>query len=424
MKKIMEKILGFLAKMIVKKYQPKIVGITGSIGKTSAKEAIYAVLSSKFNTRKNIKNYNNELGVPLTIIGRESAGKSPFKWLGIIFFAIKLILLKNEKYPRVLVLEMGADHPGDIEYLVKIAPCFVGVVTKVAPVHLEFFKTIDRIAREKSKIVGHLNKDGFAVLNFDDVRVRQMEKITKAQVISYGYAPDAKVRAIELENQGQGLNIEGLKFKLKYNGSVVPIFLPKVIGAHQIYAAMAAAGTGVAFGLNLVEISQGLKTYSSPRGRMNLIKGKKNSLIIDDTYNASPEAVIAAIETVEKLNLPKENRKIVVLGDMLELGEISDSAHEDIGKLVASSSFNVGVFVGQFREIYARGARAGGLKNIITFENSQIASQELPRIINEHDLILVKGSQGARMERVVKALMAEPEKAKDLLVRQSFEWAE
>jgi len=141
------------------------------------------------------------------------------------------------------------------------------------------------------------------------------------------------------------------------------------------------------------------------------------------TYYYTVSAVIAAVETINKLNLPEQNRKIAVLGDMLELGDISDTAHKDIGRLVAQSNFNLGVFVGKYRDLYADGARQGGLKNILIFENSTIAAQELPRIINDNDLILVKGSQGARMERVVKALMDEPDKAPELLVRQNAEWA-
>jgi UDP-N-acetylmuramoyl-tripeptide--D-alanyl-D-alanine ligase len=422
MKKLLQSALAFLAKRILNKYQPKIVGITGSIGKTSAKEAIFSVLKSKFNVRTNIKNYNNELGLPLTIINVEAGGQSLWKWLKVFGAALKLIFVKDKDYPDVLVLEMGADHPGDIEYLTSIAPCFCGVVTKVAPVHLEFFKTLEKIAKEKGRIVGHLKKDGFAILNFDDELVKQMTKITKAQVISFGYAADAQVRAIELQSQGQGLKLTGLQFKLQFKGSTVPVFLPGVIGAHQIYAAMAAAAVGIAFGMNLIEVSLGLKNYHSPKGRMNLIAGKKNSLIIDDTYNSSPEAAKAAIETVGKIAVENGNRKIAIMGDMLELGEISEQAHLDLGKQVAANGFTVGIFVGGFREQMAKGASEAGLKTVMTFEDSKKAAATLPDIIQDKDVILIKGSQGARMERVVKVLMAEPDKAADLIVRQTEDW--
>lgn len=422
MKKLLEKLLAFWARKIIVKYQPKVVGITGSIGKTSAKEAIFSVLNSKFQVRENIKNYNNEIGVPLTIIGCESGGKSLIKWLKVFCQAFTLLIWRQKNYPEILVLEMGADHPGDIEYLINIVPCDIGVVTKVAPVHLEFFKTLEKVAKEKSKIVTHIKPEGFAILNFDDEKVRLMAKNIKAQIISYGYASDADVRAVELENQGQGMDLKGLKFKLSSQGSTVPMFLPKVIGAHQIYAAMAAAAVGKALNMNLIEIAEGLKNYHSPKARMNLILGLKNSLIIDDTYNSSPQAAAAALDSVAKLQITEANHKVAVMGDMLELGDISDQVHYDLGEQVAQKGFDLGVFVGQYKEQMAKGAKAAGLNNVLTFADSVQAAQKLKQGIDANDIILVKGSQGARMEKIVKALMAQPEQAADLLVRQSDNW--
>lgn len=422
MKKLLERLLSYLTKKIIKKYQPKVVGITGSIGKTSAKEAIFSVLKTKFNVRKNIKNYNNEIGVPLTVIGAYSAGRSLVGWLNVFLQGVNLIIKKDKNYPEILVLEMGADHPGDIEYLVNMVECYVGVVTKIAPVHLEFFKTEENIAKEKGKIVTHLAKESFAVLNFDDDKIKAMPKNIKAQIISYGYDEQADVRAIELENQGQGLDLQGLKFKLSYQGSTVPMILPKVIGAHQIYAAMAAGAVGKAFDMNLIEIAEGLKNYRSPKGRMNLITGKNNSLIIDDTYNSSPQAAEAAVESVAKLKIEQANQKVAIMGDMLELGEISKQAHYDLGKKIAESGFNVGIFVGQYKDDMARGAQENGLENVLTFKTSEEAAQKLKEGVDNNDILLVKGSQGARMEKIVKALMAKPDEAKKLLVRQSADW--
>ena len=184
LKKLIAWKLRWLAKLILKKYQPKIVGVTGSVGKTSTKEAIFTVLSSKFRVRKNIKNYNNELGVPLSIIGRKSGYKNPFAWLGIFFEAFGLIIFRQKSYPDILVLEMGADKPGDIKYLTDIAPCQVGVFTGVSHVHTEFFKTLKKIAQEKRIIITQLNSAGFAILNFDneeklaDIK-NQVKELTK-----------------------------------------------------------------------------------------------------------------------------------------------------------------------------------------------------------------------------------------------------
>ncbi len=422
MKKILEQILASLAKRIIVKYKPKVIGITGSIGKTSTKEAIFAVLQKHFRARQTDKNYNNEIGLPLTIIGVETGGRSLFKWLGIVLKAMRLLIVKDYSYPEVLILEMGADKPGDIDYLVNIAPCDIGVVTKVAPVHIEFFGTIEKIANEKRQIVAHIGKDGFAILNGDDELVRGMEKNLKAQVLTFGYNENLSVRAIDLEYQSEAGDLTGAKFKVLAGGSAVPVFLPRVIGQHQTYSALAATAVGVALGLNLVEISEGLRNYMAPKGRMNLIEGIHNALIIDDTYNSSPDAAMAAVKSVANLKIGQVNRRLAVLGDMLELGEISESAHEELGATVAENGYNILIAVGQFRASLAKGAKQKGMENVFEFENSVQAGEVLKTMVEENDIILVKGSQGARMEKVVKNIMAKPGEATDLLVRQSGKW--
>lgn len=419
----MEMILAFLAREIVKKYNPKIVGITGSIGKTSAKEAIFCVLHDHFRVRQNIKNYNNELGVPLTIIGSESGGASPVAWLKIIAKAVNLLFSTQKDYPEILVLEMGADKPGDIAYLVKIAPCFVGVLTKISPSHLEAFKTIEAVAREKQKIITHLGKNGFAVLNFDDERVEACAENTKAQVISYGFG-EAAVRALDLTEINEQKELVGLKFKIQHNGHAVPAFMPGVIGAHGLYAGLAATGVGLAFGLNLIEISEGLKKYKAPKGRMSVIAGVKDSLIIDDTYNSSPDAAMAALDTLKKVNIAGIKRKVAILGDMLELGNLTEDAHRNLGKKAVESGAVLIVAVGNYRKLIADGAYSVGLpeSQIVQFENSILAGQAMNDLLQSGDIALVKGSQGARMERVVKSIMRNPEQAENLLVRQGSDW--
>jgi len=424
MKQILEKLLAILARAIIRKYKPKVIGITGSMGKTSAKEAVFSVLESKFNVRKNIKNYNNEIGVPLTIIGLESGGKSPIKW-GIVFAsALKQILIKNKKYPEMLVLEMGADKPGDIEYLVKISPCDIGVVTSIGPAHLEEFKTIENIAKEKQKIVTHLNKNNTAILNRDDELVKKMHQRVKANIIYFGYDEAANIRAIDMHHHGEGLDLSGIKFKIAFGGSTVPVMVPGVVGAHQINSALIGAAVGVAVGMNLIEVSEGLKNYKSPNGRMSLVPGANNTLIIDDTYNSSPRAAHAALDTLDKLNIEQVERKVAILGDMLELGDYSDEAHIELGKKAVESGVDLLISVGKFRDLVLQGAKAAGLseQNMCSFEDSIKATEQINELIKANDLILVKGSRGSRMERVVKKLMKEPEKAEQLLVRQDDSW--
>ncbi|MBT4723276.1 hypothetical protein HN958_02780 [Candidatus Falkowbacteria bacterium] len=422
MRLILQKILATFAKKIIKKYQPKVVGITGSIGKTSAKEATFAILNEKFKTRQNIKNYNNELGVPLTIIGSKSGGKSVFGWLFVFIKAFKLLIIKSSNYPEVLVLEMGADKVGDIGYLVDIAKPDVSVVTKVSPTHIEFFGSLEGIAKEKRKIVTCLTDADTAILNFDDKLVMAMQEKTKAKTVTFGHNELADVSAVEFQNETQDSVVKGINFKIQYKGSTVPVFLPHVVGSHQTNSALIGAAVGLSLGMNLVDVSVGLKKYKSPKGRMNVIAGIKNSLIVDDTYNSSPEAANKAVESVAKLDFENDTRKVAVLGDMLELGEISEKEHFNLGKKVGEDGFDLLVAVGQFRNEIIKGAQKAGLENCVEFEDSKIALNSITDLITDNDLILIKGSQGSRMERIVKKLMAEPESAKELLIRQEKEW--
>jgi UDP-N-acetylmuramoyl-tripeptide--D-alanyl-D-alanine ligase len=283
--------------------------------------------------RKNEKNYNNEIGLPLTIIDAESGDRNIFKWLMIFLKAGRLLWFRDLDYPEVLILEMGADHPGDIKYLTSFVKCRVGVVSGVAPVHIEFFKTLENIAKEKSILVRSLDKDGTAVLNADDPIVAQMVEGLKASVITYGFSETATVRAFEEKVSGQDLSrqdgveaIRGISFKISHAGSTVPVFLPCVMGQHSVNAALAAIAVGVAFNINLIRIVENLKQYRPPKGRMNLIDGIKYTLIIDDTYNSSPRPAVAALEVLAKVQLPPARHKYAVLGDMLELGGAAFSA--------------------------------------------------------------------------------------------------
>ena len=425
MKKLVQKILYFLAKLVLKKYKPEVIGITGSMGKTSTKEAIFAVLSSQFRVRQNLKNYNNEIGVPLSILGVESGYKSIFKWLEVFLKSLKLILFRDPNYPRILILEMGADHPGDIKYLTDLVPLKVGVVAGIGPAHLEFFESIDKIVKEKRLIVSRLEPDGHAVLNRDDKEVYGMRDKTRAKVLTYGFDEEAGVRALEEGIIGEGIKIEGVNFKLSYEGSTVPVFIPGVLGRQHIYAALGGAAIGIIYGLNLVEIAESLKNYKAPKGRMNLVPGIKNTLIIDDTYNASPIPTEIALEVLQSVKLPEANQKFAVLGDMLELGGFSEEGHRQVGRVVAKSGIDYLITVGEKSRDIVRGALESGMAEdkVFNFSTPEEAGRFAQNKIKQGDLILVKGSQGMRMEKVVKELMAEPLRACELLVRQDKEWA-
>jgi UDP-N-acetylmuramoyl-tripeptide--D-alanyl-D-alanine ligase len=427
MKLFLTRLLQFFAKLILNKYKPRIIALTGSVGKTSSKEAVFAVLKNYFDVRASYKNYNNELGVPLTIIGSKTGGRSLFHWLLVFFRALRLLILPSD-YPKILVLEMGADHPGDIEKLTKLAPPEVAVVTAVSPVHLEFMGSIEEVAKEKRKLVESLPKNGVAVLNNDDERVLAMKGKTRARIITFGFKKEAEVQAIEMgEYLEKGVMntqaLGGINFKINYQGNVVPVFLSNVLGRQHVYAALVGASVGLVLGLNLVEISEGLKNYQAPAGRMRLIRGIKNTLIIDDTYNASPQAVLEALEVFARLREKENRRWIAVLGDMLELGSFTEEAHRQVGRKCREVC-DLLVTVGERARFIADEAIIVGMpkERVMTMHTTEEAGHWLQEIIKEGDCLLIKGSQGMRMERIVKELMAEPLRAQELLVRQEKEW--
>jgi len=424
MKNIIRTLITYLAKKILNKYHPTIVGVTGSYGKTSAKEAIYVVVKKKYRVRRSLKNYNNEFGVPLTIIGAEGGGVSVGHWLRVILKAVALLVWKHAAYPEALVLEMGVDKSGDLAYLLDIALCDVGVVTAVGPVHLEAFGTEEKVAKEKSTMVKRLSAQGIAVLNADNTYTDAMREKTKAHVLTYGFSEGVSVRALELEHNDDQAQAHVLRFKLQTASATVPVALRNLVGKHQVYPLLAAAAVGQALGMHLVDIANALGSYTPPKGRMHLLDGIKHTLLIDDTYNASPESVTAAIDSLAQLHTLPGVRKIAVLGDMLELGNKSKSAHRAIGKQVAKSGIAYLLTVGSLGKFIGEAAQQAGMYrgNIAMFDDASAAGKYLQDLMHENDVVLLKGSQGVRMERVVKEVMADPLHAEALLVRQGKEW--
>ncbi len=422
---LLQSILRSLARRILARYHPKVVGITGSVGKTSTKEAVAAVLAERYRVRANRKNYNNELGVPLSIIGAETGGRNLLRWLRAFGRAISLLTARDSHYPEVLVLEMGADQPGDIRYLTSFVTCDVGVVTAVGPVHLEQFRTLEAVAAEKKVVVSHLPRTAVAVLNGDDPAVSAMAADTRAFTLTFGTGEAATVRGIEIEptwrGTDQGQTAAGLSLKIVYRGAVVPVLLPGVLGAHQAYAALAAAAVGIALDVNLHQVVQGLTKFTPPPGRMHIIPGIKQTFLIDDSYNSPPPAALAALEALAALPVP--GTRWAILGDMAELGPASVSGHEEVGRAAARHADYL-VTVGELAKEMARAARAAGMSEdkIFRFNNAVEAGRFVQGELKANSIVLIKGSQVARMERAVEELMAEPERAAELLVRQGPEW--
>ena len=431
---IIQPILKGLAKKIIKKYNPEIIGITGSLGKTSAKEAIYAVLADKFSVRASKKNYNNEIGVPLSIIDAEAQGKNILGWTGVFLKGRKLLANEDKNYPKILILEMGADKPGDIEYLLNMVKCKIGVITRIAESHLEFFGTVEKIKKEKSLIVKELEKSDWAIMNFDDERIKEIAKEVKANYLSLAINNEADIRAIEINlncnfSRPASLKLDkgdfGISFKLSHKGSAVPVFLPGVISLPAVYAALAGAAAGIIHEMNMVEISQALRKFKSPNGRLNLIGGVKDTLIIDDSYNSSsPDSCYEALSVLAKVEIAKKARRFAVLGDMLELGNYTEEGHKKVGEAVVKNKIDYLIAVGERSRDIIEGALAQGMNEdkTVHFSNLKDAGLFLQEKIKKGDVILVKGSQGMRMEKIVKEVMADPLKAGELLVRQGEGW--
>lgn len=426
MKKIIEKMLVAMARSQVHCYGPIIIGVTGNAGKTSAKEAIAAVLGHEKKIRVSAGNLNNEIGFALTILGdwdAEYYNKGPgLSFWARVFLAGIWGTIFGRNFPEVLLLEYGADHPGDIKRLAAMFPPQIAVVTTVGetPVHIEFFKNADALADEKTNLVRALDGHGHAVLNQDDARVLAMAEKTKAHTIMYGFNEGATIRASDFDYRMEADKPTGVTFKLNTGASTfVPVVVYGSLGKSQAYAAAAAAAVGTVLGLNLVQIADGVSRYHGPKGRLKIIAGIRGSTVIDDTYNASPASTRLALETLRDL---QAKRKIAVLGNMLELGSHSEKAHREIGEYAAGVA-NILVCVGEHARAIADAAKKlMPAESVFWFENSIVAKIKVREIMGQGDLVLVKGSQGARMERIVAEIMAEPERKKELLVRQSQNW--
>lgn len=421
-KRIVVALLAFEARMVLKKYKPRIVAITGSVGKTSAKDAIATVLSARFSVRKSEKSFNSEVGVPLTILGCPTAWGSAWGWMHNLLRGAELILFKNN-YPAVLVLEAGAGKPGDIKWLTSWMKPDVAVMTFVGtvPVHVEFFASPEALLKEKSHLVSAVKKGGHAVLIGDDPLVAALKDSCHVPVITFGFNKQTTLSASHLQIQYEKGKPMGITFKVDVERSSVPVSVHGAFGIQHAYAALAALSVGITFGINVVDAAQALLSWELAPGRFRLIEGIKNTIILDDTYNASPAALEAALYELKELKV--KGRRIAVLGDMLELGKYAVPEHKRLGAF-AGSVCDLLIVVGVRARYFAEGALDGGIseKNVLQLDDARQTGLYLQNIIGEGDAILVKGSQMMRMERVVEEIMAHPEDKAKLLVRQDEEW--
>lgn len=355
-----------------RKLNLRVVGITGSVGKSTTKELVAAVLGQRYFTLKNQGNLNNEIGLPLTLLSL------------------------TEEHTRA-VLEMGFYVPGEISLLCDLALPQVGVITNIGTVHAERAGSQEAIARGKAELVQALpaGPDGVAILNYDDPWVREMASQTQARVFFYGLDPQADLWADGLE----GLGLDGIRFRLHYRNEALFLRVP-LIGRHSVHTALRAASVGLNEGLTWQEIVDGLHSGNAQL-RLVTVRTKSGALILDDTYNASPESMLAALNLLEEL----EGRKVAVLGDMLELGQYEYRGHEMIGVRAAQVA-DLLITVGGRAKIIAEAAYKSGLPKsaIVELDTSQQAIDLLRTRLGERDIVLVKGSHGMRMDKIVAVL--------------------
>lgn len=432
-KKIIVTILTWESRLIISKYKPFIVAVTGSVGKTSTKDALYVVLknSARF-ARKSEKSLNSEIGLPLTIIGVPNAWHNLFGWLKNIIRGLELIMWRMD-YPDCLVLEIGADHPGDIKKVTKWLKPNIAVITRVSqtPVHVEFFATPEDVFKEKSYLATAVKKDGTLILFADEEKVMTLAGPAKeagVKVMSFGKNSDATVRGTDYAPVYAGDNgnqvLVGSSFNLNMEGQTTSLTIDRVLGETYMYPILASAAAGLARSMSPSSIIESFSRFSAPLGRMNVIPGLNGTTIIDDTYNSSPAATESALESLAVVKC--SGRKIVAFGDMLELGKYASDEHKKMGKLVSQIA-QVFVAVGPRTQTSAvPEAIASGMNkdSVYSFNSSKEAGTFLASFVNKGDVVLVKGSQSMRMERVSSALLADPSRAADLLVRQEKEWLE
>jgi UDP-N-acetylmuramoyl-tripeptide--D-alanyl-D-alanine ligase len=422
LKPIVVSILTFEAKLLISRTKPKIVAVTGSVGKTGAKDAIYHVLKGKVRCRKSEKSYNSEIGVPLSVLGLENAWSNPWLWLKNIIDGL-LIALWPGKYPEVLVLEMGVDRPGDMKRLTSWLRPDVVVLTRLpeVPVHVEYFDSPDSVIAEKLTLVSALKNDGVLVYNLDDEKVRQAAAEIRHPSRSYGRYSEADFKVSGDEVIYEHGQPRGLKFQITSATDTADFSLSGAIGEAHFYNFAAAAAVGDVLGLDIRAAAAALQDFAPPPGRMRLIGGLKETVIIDDTYNSSPVALEKALSTL--LEIKGFARKVAVLGDMLELGRFSIEAHKKAGQQAAECA-DMLITVGVRARGLAEGALEAGMseKHILQYEDTETARREIQNLIEPGDLILVKGSQSRRMEKIVEEIMQNPDEAASLLVRQSRAW--
>lgn len=440
----LEQWLGRQARRVIARHQPLVITVSGSVGKSSTKQAIAAVLNEKNDTsvRVSRKNYNNELGVPLTVFGHDAPGRSPLAWIKLMKDAWLYGNGLKKWLVETLVLEMGIDNPGDFKKLLAIAKPNVAVITAITPEgaslipsHVANFASLDAYASEELEPLRVLEEGDLAIINGDDQRLFGQRSLANAHIGLFGEMDAAEVRLIStkirVEETPHGKKPLGLEVHLESLNRPLDLFVPGVFGKSVAYAICAALAVGEALDIEPELMRERLEAGLEPmKGRTRIIPGIKYTTLFDDSYNASVPAVVSALKDLATLETHPTQKKIACLGEMREIGEKAKEMHRLVGAEAAKRKIDLLVACGTLAPAMQEGALANGMKQeqIKVFEDTPEAGLFLQEIIKPGDIVLAKASEGridskgVRMERVIKELMAEPNRAAELLVRQEEIW--
>ena len=365
-----------LAASVLAECGPRVIGITGSIGKTTTKEFAAALLSPCLKVLKSEGNFNNQLGLALS-------------------------LLRLKPRHQAAVLEMGTSGPGEIRTLTRIAPPDVAVITNVNPVHLEFFHSLEAVASAKKEILEGAREDGTAVLNGDDPFVQEIGRAWKGRRLTFGFSPGCDIRAARVQISGT----IGMSFELQLEGKSRRVLFP-FFYEEYLSNLLAAVGVGLAMSVPFEAMVEQIPRLAPVTGRGRLIGLRRGIRLIDDSYNSSPKALEAALRGLASF---PAKRRIAVLGDMLELGPAAEEFHREAGREVARNGWDLLLAVGPLARGIAEGAMAAGLpkERIHIFSTSDEAAARISSLLEDGDLVLVKGSRGMRTERVVEKLSVD-----------------
>lgn len=357
------KALGDIAKAYMKKYRVPTVGVTGSVGKTSTKDMISGVLAKKYNLLKSTGNHNNEIGMPLTILGMEE---------------------END----MAVLEMGMSAFGELDYLSNIARPDVAVITNIGMSHIENLGSQEGILKAKLEITNYFGKDNVLFVNGDDKFLNNVEGEFK--IIRYGLGDNCHIKACDIKNKG----ILGSEFTLLYEGKSYPVTI-KAPGVHNVYNALAAIGIGIHFGVTLEDAIDGVKEVELTDMRLTVEEVGEN-VIIKDFYNAAPDSIRASLKVLESV---EEKRRVAILGDVLEMGEFAEPEHRKLG-ISANESADVLITAGENARFIAEGAKELGMMEVFSFPDTDSCADEIKKYIKSGDCILIKASRGMKFEKI------------------------